>query len=375
MVRLTRQTKIVAVRWLLWAGVWLVGALAFAPAQTAAQLGGTSPDTAVGEVVQRVLVKVNGDIVTQTELENRQIQAIRNRGVQPATDAELARLLQEVTPGLISGAVDELLLTQRGRELGYTLSDEQFDDMVEGIRQDNNFTSDEAFNMALAREGMTLVDLRELFEQQMLISQVQQVEVLSKVTLTEVEAREYYDANLAAFTEPGTVTMREILVRIPESANGLLAEAADSAAFARAMEARQRVLAGEDFATVAISVSDAASKANGGLIGPLDVAVVSEQVAEALDELELGELSEPIRTPIGYQILQLEARTRPEPQPFEAVEDLIANTVFNDRRSEEYGRFLNELRAEADIEWKDEGLRVAYESYEPDRTQRLADGQ
>ena len=145
-------------------------------------------------------------------------------------------------------------------------------------------------------------------------------------------------------------------------------------ASSRATEARERVLAGEDFATVAIAVSDAASKANGGLIGPLDESIVSEQVAAVLDELEVGEVSEPVRTPIGYQVLQLEARTRPEPQTFEEVQDLIANTVFNDRRSAEYARFLDELREEADIEWKDETLREAFDSFEAVRAERIASG-
>ena len=284
------------------------------------------------------------------------------------------RLLREVTPEVISTAVDELLLMQRGRELGYELTDEMFAEMVDGIREENNLDTEEEFETALASEGMTLPDLRQLFERQMLISQVQQVEVLGKVTLTEIEAREYYDENIEQFTEPGTVTMREIMVRVAEGAGGALGEAADEAGLVRATEARDRVLAGEEFATVAIAVSDAASKANGGLIGPLDESIVSAQVAAVLDELEVGEVSEPVRTPIGYQVLQLEARTRPEPRTFEEVQDLIANTVFNDRRSAEYARFLDELREEADIEWKDETLREAFDSFESVRAERIASG-
>ncbi len=373
MVKQERQTGIGSGRLPIWIGLCVAAALTLAPVPSAAQLGGTSPQTAIGDVVQQVLVKVNGDIITQTELEERQVDAIRVRGAAPTTDAALSRLLEEITPELISTAVDELLLMQRGRELGYELDDEQFEEMVEGIKTDNDLTSDEQFSQALAAEGMTLPDLRELFEKQMLISQVQQVEVLGKVTLTEVEAREYYEANIAQFTEPGTVTMREILVRTPEASSGL-AEAAHADARAAATGARERVLAGEDFAIVAISVSDAASKANGGLIGPLDVTIISDELAEVLEELEIGEVSEPIRTSLGYQVLQLDARTRPEPQTFEEVQDAIANNVFNDRRSAEYARFLNELREEADFEWKDERLQELFDSWDSEREQRLSAG-
>ena len=374
MAKLKRRTSVGGSVSTLGVVIGLAGGLVLAPALAAAQLGGASPDTAVGEIVQRILVKVNGDIVTQTDLEERQIEAIRTSGSQPATDAELVGLLREVTPEVISTAVDELLLTQRGRELGYELTDEMFTEMVDGIREENNLNTEEEFTTALASEGMTLPDLRQLFERQMLISQVQQVEVLSKVTLTEVEAREYYDENIEQFTEPGTVTMREIMVRVSDGPAGALADAADAAGLARAQEARDRVLAGEDFATVAIAVSDAASKANGGLIGPLDESIISEQVAEVLDGLQVGDVSEPVRTPVGYQVLQLEARSRPEPRSFEEVQDMIANNVFNDRRTAEYGRFLDELREEADIEWKDDTLRQAFESFEAIRAERIAAG-
>lgn len=374
MAKLKRRTAVGRSVYALGVVFWLACGLVLSPAPAGAQLGGASPDTAVGEIVQRILVKVNGDIVTQTDLEERQIEAIRTSGSQPTTDADLVRVLREVTPEVISTAIDELLLTQRGRELGYELTDEMFTEMVDGIREENNLNTEEEFASALAAEGMTLPDLRQLFERQMLISQVQQVEVLSKVTLTEVEAREYYDENIEQFTEPGTVTMREIMVRVADGPAGTLADAADEAGLARAQEARERVLAGEDFATVAIAVSDAASKANGGLIGPLDESIISEQVAEVLEGLQEGDVSEPVRTPVGYQVLQLEARTRPEPRSFEEVQDMIANNVFNDRRTAEYSRFLDELREEADIEWKDDTLRQAFESFEAVRAERIAAG-
>ena len=139
-------------------------------------------------------------------------------------------------------------------------------------------------------EGMTIDDLRQVMERQMLINQVQQVEIMAKVTLTDIEAREYYENNLNDYTEPATVTMREILIRVPEGGGGSVNVAADESAQREAAEARQRVLAGEDFALVAVAVSDAASKANGGLIGPLDLAVVNDTVQAVLVTMEIGEV-------------------------------------------------------------------------------------
>src|SRR5690349_15470465 len=80
------------------------------------------------DVIEQVLVKVNGEIFTKTDLETRQVAALRQQGqTNPNTpDAQLRRMLDELTPDLIVSVVDEMLLVQRGKELGYTLSNEQF---------------------------------------------------------------------------------------------------------------------------------------------------------------------------------------------------------------------------------------------------------
>ena len=350
----------------------LIGVCVLVAAPAPAQLlGGTSPQNPQGMILQQILVKVNGDIITQTELEERQIGLLQQRGLQVGNDAELARALEEVTPEVISGAIDELLLMQRARELGYQFTDEQFEEILGELMAENGFETEEEFRQALQQgEGMTLEDLRRVMERQILINQVQQIEVLGSVTLTEVEAREHYEANLDRYTEPATVTMREILVRLREGPGAGVT--ADDMARLEAEEARQRVVEGEEFELVAVAVSDAASKANGGLIGPIDVPLLSGTLLDVLAELEAGEISEPIRTSLGYQVLRLEARTEPEPTPFEEVRDQISQNVFNDRRLTEYARYLDQLRTDADFEWKNERLRQAFEAYEQVRAARLA---
>ena len=356
--------------WIVLGGAGVLVA-APAPAQT---LGGASPDAPQGIIIQRILVKVNGDIITQTELEERQIGLIRQRGFPLSNDAELARALEEVTPEVISGAVDELLLIQRARELGYQFTDEQFEEILGELMNENGFETEEEFRQALQQgEGMTIEDLRRVMERQILINQVQQIEVLGSVTLTEVEAREHYEANIDRYTEPATVTMREILIRLRDGL-GRADVAADDTARLRAEEARQRVIEGEDFELVAVAVSDAASKANGGLIGPIEVSLLSSTLLDLLVDLGVGDISEPIRTPLGYQVLRLEARTEPEPRPFEEVRDQISENVFNDRRLAEYARYLDRLRSEADFEWQNERLQQAFEAYEEVRAARLAGG-
>ena len=75
-------------------------------------------------------------------------------------------------------AVDELLLLQRGKELGYKLTDEQFKQILDNIKKENKIETEEQFQAALKPEGMTLADLRRTLEKPMIIQQVQGNEVL-----------------------------------------------------------------------------------------------------------------------------------------------------------------------------------------------------
>ena len=311
-------------------------------------------------VLERILVKVNGGLITQTELEKAQISVLRVRGAPPQTDAELRRVILEITPDLIVGAVEELLLVQRARDLGYSLGDEQFQDILDGIKEENNMNDEQLVATLEADEGMTLPELRVVMERQMLVSQVQQIEILGRVSITDTEASEYYDTHLEEFTEPATVTLQEILIAVPAE-GGALNVARDNQARAAAEAARTRVLAGDDFGQVASEVSDAASEANGGLIGPIALADLAESVRERIEALEVGAVGEIERTTAGYQILKLASATQPTPTPFDDVRQSILDNVFNERRLRALDEYLNKLRDDAIIEWKDEGLKSLYD--------------
>src|SRR4051812_13530284 len=106
------------------------------------------------EIIEQILVKVNGEIFTKTDLENRQIVALRQMGQQAdlktnPSDAQLRQMLEQATPQLIVSVVDEMLVVQRGRELGYSMGEEQFKSILESIKKDNKIESEEQFQAAL----------------------------------------------------------------------------------------------------------------------------------------------------------------------------------------------------------------------------------
>jgi peptidyl-prolyl cis-trans isomerase SurA len=321
------------------------------------------------DVIEQVLVKVNGDIITKTELEQRQVAALRQRlngrNVDPEmlkNDEQLKKALAEITPMVLVNAVDELLLLQHGKELGLHLGDEQFRQVVNNIRKEQGLSDDAKFQKALEQEGMTMDDLRKQLERQMLIEQVQRQEVGSKLTITEEEARQYYARHPGEFTEPSTITLREILIEVPAAPGGAgINVAADDEAQKKIADVRARALKAEDFAKLAAEVSASSSKANGGLIGPFSHDDMSPALQAMIDKMKPGEITQPIRTPRGYQIFKLESVKPSAVQPFDSMRALIAEKVAGARTQSEMRKFLARLRTQAIIEWKNEELKKLYE--------------
>src|SRR6185295_1803523 len=138
------------------------------------------------------------------------------------------------------------------KELGYTLSEAQFQSYLDSVKKDSKIETEEQFQAALKQENMTLADLRKNIEKTAIMSHVQQSEVLGKVSVSEEDARKYYEAHKKEFTTPQAITLREIFVNV--SGEGA---AAEDQARAKANGIRARIVAGEGFDKLATEVSDA----------------------------------------------------------------------------------------------------------------------
>jgi peptidyl-prolyl cis-trans isomerase SurA len=315
-----------------------------------------------GEILEQILVKVNGDIITKTDLEQRQIMALRQRdpNFRPTTDAELQKALTEVTPDVIVNAIDELLLVQRGRELGYVLTTERFNSIVENIKKENKIENEEDFQAALKQENLTLDDLRRQIERQMLISQVQQVEVAGKISVSEDEVRRFYEENRNSFTTQPELMLREILIAVPATDKGVNV-AQDDAARERAEEIRKRLQGGEPFARLASELSDSGSKANGGLVGPVSRGDLSPELGQQIDSLKVGDMTPVLRTQRGYQIIKLESRTEQKTRTLDESRAEIADRLAGNKQRGHMLTYLKQLRSQAIIDWKNQEIKKAYD--------------
>jgi peptidyl-prolyl cis-trans isomerase SurA len=328
------------------------------------------PPQSKSSIIERIIVKVNGEILTQSEIERMQIDALQDqnrRQINPrdlATDAKLMAALADVTPRLLVDEVDNLLLVQHGRELNIKFTEENFKLAIENVKKQNKIENDKQFAQALADAGMTMDSLRQNFERTWIIQQVERREIMKNVTLTEEEARQYYKANPDQFMKPPTVTVREILVAVPTETVGgqqTVNVAKDDEAKQKMTSLRERALKGEDFAKLVEESSEAGTKANGGLIGPILTEELNPAIAGVLEKLKPGEVSDVIRTSRGYQIFKMETRTAAEVEAFDKVRSQLAQRIYESRLGKERIKFLDRLRVQAVMEWKDDAYRKMYE--------------
>lgn len=345
------------------AGVAPAGASAHAQdqAQTPPQPVVVKPPEIRTEILEQILVKVNGEIVTKTDLEERQVAALRQRG-RTMSDEELRKAIAEVTPELLVDAVDELLLMQRGKELGYKVTDEQFKRVLENIRKENKLEDDAQFEAALKQEGLDLSQLRANIERQMIFNQVQQVEVMSRINVSEAEALAYYNDHKSEFTTPAQITLRELMVAVPGDGRTVNV-ALDEQAKAKAEGVLARARKGESFEALVAEFSDSPSKATGGLVGPLSSDELAPEIRKLLEALQPGQVTDVFRTTSGWAILKLESGTKAEAKSFEQARDDIADRVFQSKRAGEFLKYMNKLRGQAIIDWKNLEMKKLFEAH------------
>lgn len=216
--------------------------------------------------------------------------------------------------------------------------------------------------------------LRQNFERTWIRRQVEQREIMRNMTLTEEEARQYYKAHPEQFMKPPTVTLREIAVLVPvETVAGqqTVNVARDEAAKEKLEGIRARALKGEDFTALVAEASEAGTKANGGIVGPVVTDDLAPAVAAALEKMKPGEVTPVLRLGNAYRIFKLETRTTAELEAFDKLRSQIAQRIYESRLDSETRKFLEKLHTQALIEWKDDGYKKMFEQ---GRAQRAKTG-
>lgn len=288
------------------------------------------------EILERIIAKVNGEIITQTEFQARQLAAAQAARVEPD---RVGQFLRENNAKILQEAIDDILLVQRADDAGLKLPPHYIDDVIDGIKKDNKIENEAQFQEQLAREGMTLQDLKRNIERSIVRRQILSRDIEGKVSASESEARADYDRRIADYTKPATVSLLEILVK---------EEGGD--ALPRTQEILARARGGEDFASLARIHSASPTKATGGDLGKLAHGDLNPELEKIAFALPVGAVSDPIPSGGGYRLLKVIEKTEGSVVPFEQAKEAIKQRLMQERWAKEYDAYIQDLRKKAIVD-------------------------
>ena len=279
-------------------------------------------------VVDRVIAVVNDDIITMSDL---------LREMQKRTDITDQRLVLE-------GMIDRKLQMVAAKRNGIDVTDRELTEGIGDIMKRNNMTPAQ-FELALAKEGLTLEQYRIELREQMTLSRLFNKYVRSGLAVDDAEARAFYDKNTKQYALPEELKVRHLVVAVPEKASlDQVKEAQEKAA-----ALMERIRTGEDFVRLIREYSSSPSAKQDGDLGFLQRGQAIPELEEAAKSLKPGEFAGPVRCEDGFHIIRVED-IRTLVQPFEKVKEEITKMLFEQKMENTYRVFLQALRSEAHIE-------------------------
>jgi peptidyl-prolyl cis-trans isomerase SurA len=255
--------------------------------------------TAQITLLDKVIAVVDDDIVLQSELDQR-MATIYTQIQQSGTKAPPQDiLLQQVLDRLIS----ERLQLNIGYNAGIRIGDEELNQAMARIASSNKLTMEE-YIAQIHAQGSTVAVVREQIRNEITIMRVQQGKVMRRIRISEQELDNFLNSEEGRFLTSPDVNVGQILLSV---ASGTSLEDTD-AILARANELQAQAAGGTDFRQLAIANSADQSALQGGDLGWRKMAQLPGVFIDAVELMDIGQVSDPIRSGAGYHLLKLYER-------------------------------------------------------------------
>lgn len=246
--------------------------------------------------LDHIVVIVNDDVITRTMLDNRVNDFRKQLALSQLSRIDPKTLKKQVLERMIRDTIQ----LQQAKQYGITIDDLMLNRMLEQIAQSNKMSLD-SFREAIEQEGMDYTRFREQTRNDVIIKQLQQRIVASKVSVSEQEIQQYIEQNETLDTSKVSYHLRHILVAIPEAAT------ADdiNKAKRKAESIYQQVQQGSKFEDLAVNESDGRNALQGGDLGERKANELPQLFVDAIKDLNVGETSKPVKSASGFHLLQL----------------------------------------------------------------------
>ncbi|MDB2649975.1 peptidylprolyl isomerase [Porticoccaceae bacterium] len=250
-------------------------------------------------LLDRVAAIVDDNIVLQSELEQRTAniyRQIQQSGTEPPA-------VEIVKKQVLERLILERLQLNIGDKAGVRIADQEIDQTIARIAASKNI-SVEDYIAQIHASGETMAKIRQEIANEIIIMQVQQGTVMRGIEISGQELNNFLNSEEGKLVTSPDVLIGQILLSAPSTATVDELESIKN----KLSGITQQLVEGADFKQLAIANSDDQSALEGGDLGWRKLAQLPLLFSETLENLELGEVSEPIRSGAGFHLLKLYER-------------------------------------------------------------------
>ncbi len=285
-----------------------------------------------GGLPDNVLARINKETVTLDEFNREFKESVLEPG------EEMNRVdLGKRKLAYLDQIIERKILVQEAQRLGMALSKEELSRAISEIKKDY---PDEGFNKKLGVEGIALEDWEGRLEEKLLAEKMIRNALRYRGQISETEALEYYENHRSLFQLKQRVRVRQIIVADGEEAIQIL----------------KRLRKGEAFEKLAAEKSLGPEKVKGGDLGYFSQGERPPEFDHVFT-MEVGTVSEVIKSPYGYHIFKLEEKSEARPISFEEAKTGILQELAQQRGEEAYQKWLKGLKEKATVKVNKKLLR------------------
>ncbi len=298
-------------------------------------------------VVDQIVAKVNGDIVSQNEIARTAKQMADELKTQGANGSQLQEALDEREKDILRDRIDQLLLVQKGKDLNINV-DSEVSQYVAKLQRQSHITDTEKFHDYVRQQsGMTYEDFLAEYKKQTVTREVIGQEVGRHISISPKEVQDFYDAHKSDFIREEKVYLSEILISTDgKDATGM------AAAEKKAKQLSADASKGQRFADLARDNSDASTAKDGGALGGYKKGDLNKAIEDAVWNLPRGAVTQPIKIQTGYEIFKVEDHTKAGLAPLADVKSDIENALYGPKMQPRIREYLTRLRQQAFLQIK-----------------------